>query len=274
MIRRRRHITQRPEYFRLNPESDLSRGLVFAGLGRFPGGYRYDDATESLWGGGNPGTLTNMDPASDWVYSPELGRWGLDFDGSNDYISCPNYSPNHITISAWVRVAVGTYGYILTKNFSNNVLPYSLNVGGNTSPQNLNGFGFYIFNKGWSSTGFTTDIRGTGYRHVCGTYDGNELKYWIDGRLDHSKTAVGTLPTNDAGMAIGRYANDNQYCNGMITDVMMWDHALSPAQIATLASRDPMLGGWIKAPRRQSFAAASLAASPLFRRRLLLAGAA
>ncbi len=36
----------------------------------------------------NPGVLTSMDPPTDWVPTPY--GWGLDFDGSNDCISCPS----------------------------------------------------------------------------------------------------------------------------------------------------------------------------------------
>ena len=36
-------------------------------------------------GYGNHGTLTNMDPGTDWV--PSGGKLALDFDVSNDYVS-------------------------------------------------------------------------------------------------------------------------------------------------------------------------------------------
>lgn len=39
-----------------------------------------------LSGYGNHGTLTNMDPATDWVPGPN--GWALDFDGSDDYVTC------------------------------------------------------------------------------------------------------------------------------------------------------------------------------------------
>ena len=45
-----------------------------------PGGTRLHDLR-----GGNWGTLTNMDPATDWVVNG--GKGALDFDGSNDYVA-------------------------------------------------------------------------------------------------------------------------------------------------------------------------------------------
>ena len=47
-----------------------------------PGGTRLHDLR-----GGNWGTLTNMDPASDWVVNG--GKYALDFDGSNDHVMIP-----------------------------------------------------------------------------------------------------------------------------------------------------------------------------------------
>ncbi len=47
-----------------------------------PGGTRLHDLRGSNWG-----TLTNMEPASDWVVSG--GRGALDFDGSNDHVLLP-----------------------------------------------------------------------------------------------------------------------------------------------------------------------------------------
>src|SRR3989344_5194629 len=46
---------------------------------------------EDKSGQGNNGTLTNMDPATDWV-DGKVGSGALDFDGSNDYVDLVNKS--------------------------------------------------------------------------------------------------------------------------------------------------------------------------------------
>jgi len=61
--------------------SNLAKGLVFAGLGAHPGASMMVDSAR-----GNNGTLTNMDPASDWVFVPELGRWGTRYTEINQTI--------------------------------------------------------------------------------------------------------------------------------------------------------------------------------------------
>lgn len=106
---RRKHLTERPEYFRINPDWPLAESCVFAGLGRFPGGLRYDDAMESLWGNGNHGTLTNMAiPAtatSGWQWDNHLRRMVLAYDGSSDYVLVP-YSAIALpyTVIAWMKI--------------------------------------------------------------------------------------------------------------------------------------------------------------------------
>ena len=50
-------------------------------------------------GKGNTGTLTNMDPATDWVPTPR--GVGLDFDGSNDYINVGPCRQTLTALSVW-----------------------------------------------------------------------------------------------------------------------------------------------------------------------------
>ena len=78
-------MLSRPQNFRLNPRSPLARGLVFAGLGQGCAGTpRFYDSCAGVIHAGNHGLLTNMDPATDCVFSPELGRWGLRFAKASD----------------------------------------------------------------------------------------------------------------------------------------------------------------------------------------------
>lgn len=55
----------------------------------------------------NHGTLTNMDPPTDWVTSG--GKGALDFDGSNDYVTISNPGSlkviEGLTISCWIKIS-------------------------------------------------------------------------------------------------------------------------------------------------------------------------
>jgi hypothetical protein len=85
----------------LNPGAPLAQGAVFLGLGRSPGGLRCRDESEY----GSHGVLTNMDPLTDWVFEPNLGRWALDLDGLNDCINATGVTTNADTtwwFSIWM----------------------------------------------------------------------------------------------------------------------------------------------------------------------------
>ena len=84
------HSMQRPPFPRINRNHSLANGLVFAGLGGGASTNLYADASEYH----NDGVLRNMTAATDWVWSNELQRWCLDFDGSNDYVTTAAVTPD------------------------------------------------------------------------------------------------------------------------------------------------------------------------------------
>ena len=105
-----------------NPLADhpLTKGLVgcWIALPQLAKGSIWYD----LSGYNNHGTLTNMDPSTDWVYDGE--RWGLDFDGIDDYVTAaaldsPFLGP--ITILTWVHIDTddGNSRHFCGKHLSN-----------------------------------------------------------------------------------------------------------------------------------------------------------
>jgi len=90
-------MIERPENFVLKYDHALARGLVFAGLGNgCVGSSRYIDSSTHK----NHCILTNMDPKTDWVWIPELGRWGLDFAGGSTNENAP-FSKSFLPSTSW-----------------------------------------------------------------------------------------------------------------------------------------------------------------------------
>jgi len=77
-------IIKPPVGAQLKLDHPLARGLIGAWLLNEGSG----DKAHDYSGQGNLGTLTNMDPATDWVGSPDGGA--LDFDGSDDVVIIPH----------------------------------------------------------------------------------------------------------------------------------------------------------------------------------------
>jgi len=108
----------------------LREGLVFNWHG--PLGVTGATAFDTS-GRGNDGTLTNMDPASDWVMT-EKG-WALDFDAVGDRIEIPSAFDISRPISVSMRVNIrtlpgGAYDYVIVNPSSATnkwgiIVPYS-----------------------------------------------------------------------------------------------------------------------------------------------------
>jgi hypothetical protein len=83
-----------------------------------------------------------------------------------------------------------------------------------------------------SGSGSTSMTNGVWY-HYVGVYDGAKVYSYLNGVLQASASATGTLgagtPTNP--MEIGATKNGNNLCAGSLADVRLYNRALSPEEI-------------------------------------------
>lgn len=218
-----------------HPELWDGLGVCFdAGLGP-TGGTLYDHAGRRL-----DGTLTNMDPATDWVVT-ERGH-ALDFDGSNDRIATPSitYDSLVVTCSAWVYASGGTGTFKVIAESSSNF--------------NTNSNSWALF---WDYTNSRIygDIRGTGYReeyatapstqqwhHICAIFDrttsNGDVRLFING-IEASTTIsvnTGVGSTNFSAYALylaGRGAGSQNFAS-RLSEVGIWSRAITPSEIMAL----------------------------------------
>ncbi|HZZ80907.1 MAG TPA: LamG domain-containing protein [Gemmataceae bacterium] len=143
-------------------------------------------------------------------------------------LECPN-----ITIIAWGKPNASSRAYVCSRNYAGSV-PYHLCAGGSAlGGTQMDGFARY--SGGWASSGITTDVRGDGKFHqIGGSFDGATLKYWVDGKLDASQSNGTALPTQTSNLFIGEYPNDGHYWDGILDHVLIWNRALSAAEIRQL----------------------------------------
>ena len=82
------------------------------------------------------------------------------------------------------------------------------------------------------------------WHHVAGVYDGSELLLYVDGVEDNAVTATGTMDTNNSAVYFGANAGvGGRNFNGPMSDVYIYDTALSPGAIQTLAATS-LLAWW------------------------------
>ncbi|MDT8301020.1 MAG: LamG-like jellyroll fold domain-containing protein [Sedimentisphaerales bacterium] len=193
-----------------------------------------DDQASDSSGNRIDGTLTQMNPATDWV-TGKLGG-GLDFDGFNDYVNCGNDSSlditDEITLAAWIKMASRP-----ARNHWSDVLwkenAYSLYLTGQEDTETVLS-AYFVLNTGTLDTWKDADIilPLNTWVHVAVTYDGTDAKGYVNGVYDFTKNKAGTIVTNTSSFTFGR--SDDQYFEGSIDDVHLFNRALSQEEIVEL----------------------------------------
>lgn len=200
----------------------LNRGLVswWLCVPGVMGGSRWVDLC-----GRNAGTLTNMDPATDWV-GPRgrPGGWGaVDFDGVNDQVLVPNNSSFDgppLTISLWAKYSAAGELYLVSNYLTRWILASSLANNGKLS---------FFSGATWASA--ATAANDGIWHNLAMTHNGSTTTFYRDGRQDGtaSQTITGTRATN---LQIGGQAS--AYFPGLLDSIAIHSRALSPAEVALL----------------------------------------
>ena len=187
-------------------------------------------------GNGNSGTLTNG-PA--WT----TGKTGsaLSFDGSNDSVyvaksSSLNTATTGLTVSAWVYRNANQQGFVSVLSRQQGTSYYERFY-----------LGFENGNYRWlvNTTSGYSDLTVGGaaplgqWLHLVGTFDGTDVKLYVNGALQFSSPHSGTLPTDTTGLTIGANYNDaahtaQEVFNGKIDEVNVYGQALTAQDVAAL----------------------------------------
>lgn len=183
--------------------------------------------------GTNHGTLTNMDPATDWVVDTDSGGIrALDFDGSNDYV-LTSYSPSvsAFSVSLWVK-----YGTVspLTNFFSQGGA--GLPTNGNWSV-GINGSSQWriIMNTGslQQATEATTATSGV-WNHLVAIYSGSSLSLYRQGSLVASVSAASTTTHSGSAITLGARLGPSDLFTGRIDDARFFTSALDSSDVSYL----------------------------------------
>ena len=220
----------RPPIFTINQQSPLARGLAFAGLACGPGAGLFQDASLNR----NDGTLANMDPATDWVWAEELGRWALDYDGSNDYVSIANMDTivDAVqyqllgTVSLWFRTSDNSQA---TQGAAS--LAADLTDGAPAWLIQINSGNLRTFTSGdiyWHSHAIANNT----WYHYALTCDGTTYRLYYNG-VAQSPRAKTAYTCHHGLVILGNGYNGYAVCQ--IADPIAWSRVLSPSEIAALA---------------------------------------
>lgn len=171
---------------------------------------------------GKNGTLTNMDPATDWV--PDTGAGGvraLSGDGTNNSV---NTTFNHTGLSAFSYFAWAKSGSPSTRN----VLISSTTA---TRIQTRNSLWLYYL-ANTSSFQYMGAVTG-GWQHVGIVWNGTTFRPYLDGIAGTAQTPTSSISTFSDWIFLGNVSGEG-FWSGLIDDVRVWDVALEPTDASDL----------------------------------------
>ena len=213
---------------RLNRTHPLARGLVGCWIFNEGSG----DKVYDLSGYGNHGTLTNMDPATDWVGGKH--GWALDFDGSNDYVDTADapFQLANGTFEAWAYADDIDTHYLASKDLSGYHDDFWLYLIG-SSPHILQ------FGIDSGSTEYKVDSDAefplTTWTHIAVVWGSGGMKMYIDGVLQaDTDSHTGGVVANGRNFVIGAGKGNAYNWDGLIGLARIYNRGLSPAEVALL----------------------------------------
>ena len=163
--------------------------------------------------------------------SSTTGKFGraLSFDGTNDRIDVPDAASldlsTGMTLEAWVKPTTnaGWRTAILKERGSD--LLYALYASNGSKPRTENYTG--VENTAAGSSALPLNA----WSHITATYDGANLRFYVNGVLVTTKASTGAMPNTANALHIGGNAVWGEYFSGLIDEVRIYNRALSASEI-------------------------------------------
>ena len=210
-------------------------------------------------GFGRHGTLTNGP-----TFAASQGRYAMNFDGTNDYVDAGNMGtfPSAGSILFSINPAV-------VANYNN---PLQTDDGNAGIRFEIDGYGTFYVIIAYSGSPDVHYYLSSGlvvnkWRHVTLNWNknANSVAGYLDGVQKFSEAQT-NWPTTLPKFRIGAGFNTSRFWNGLMDDVRLYNRALSPNEIRTLATRPGI--AYEMAPRRRS----SAQVTTNRRRRIIIGG--
>ena len=196
--------------------------------------YAFNEAsgttTADISGNNNTGTLTNG------PLRAAAGKFGaaLSFDGTNDYVLVPNSGSltltTAMTLEAWVNPAIplSNWKAILQKETDAYFLTAS------SDQQNRPASGFTRSTGACCAfTYATAALASNTWTHVAATYDGAQVRMYINGVQVSSTPTTGSIQSTTTPLRIGGNTYSTEFFQGLIDEVRIYNRVLTQAEIQT-----------------------------------------
>lgn len=205
--------------------------------GKLFGAWSFDEGAGAVAQDGSENAFDGKIVGAKWA-TGKYGK-GLDFNGDGDHVFVAfdeKQNVKKLTIAAWVHPK----GW----NPELNAIAQKWDDGANKRQYLLTCYKekdwWYASGTGksWPATGGNEIFPKNAWTHVVGTYDGKDLKTYVNGVLGGSLPMAEGIFASDTPILIGGYGpttpvayGTNRHFNGIIDEVLFYDDALSSAEV-------------------------------------------
>src|SRR4051794_29053183 len=181
-------------------------------------------------GNGNIGTITN----ATWTATGHTGG-ALSFNGRNASVTIPDSPSLHLssgyTLEAWVKRSNTSRTWqtaLLKEDPAKGELDYGLYAStDNGAPSGH----VLVVNPPDTFLRGTGSLALDGWAHLAATYDGSNLRVYVNGVQQTSKRVSGPIVTSTGGLRIGGNGVWGEWFAGQIDDARVYSRALAPAEL-------------------------------------------
>ena len=144
-----------------------------------------------------------------------------------------------LTLATWIRPGQVADQCLMSKAIESATDGYELGLSSSGKP-------FVRFNQATSGELFrlnstqTYPSTGTTWMHLAAIFDGTEIRLYVNGVLDSSKSAGLTVAVNGLPLAFGAQGDGARPYLGTLDEVKVFGRALSAGEVSTLAVLPPV----------------------------------
>ncbi|MGD1844976.1 MAG: LamG-like jellyroll fold domain-containing protein [Salibacteraceae bacterium] len=158
----------------------------------------------------------------------------LDFNGSSSYATADtlNLSNNQVSMMTWIKVDAFKTGFPFISSVMGTEQPGNsafIRLGDASLAASRLQFVLTISSTQVKLDGIT-NLQTNRWYHIAATYDGSQMRLYIDGMLDASMAMSGTITSNDL-FEIGRNFENTRILDGSMDEMSVWTTAVSQSTI-------------------------------------------
>jgi hypothetical protein len=178
-------------------------------------------------GTGNNGTTSS----TTWNSTGKFGK-ALSFNGTSSWVTVNDSNSldltNGMTLEAWVKPSsLADWSTVIMKQQTGGLV-YSLYAATDVGVPST-----FIFTTAEQSQDGPAALPLNTWTHLAATYDGANLRLYVNGNQVASKAQTGNIKVSGAALRIGGNSSFGEYFKGLIDEVHVYNRALSQAEIQT-----------------------------------------